>query len=1286
MDENITMFMDINGQRHFLEVGQLYLFGKLLPPNDSHNNVFHIEHEDVDEKHCCVEVSSPEDVKLYDLFSSKGTYLNGKRLMPLTKLAVKSGDVIKLGQYQCLRFYNDEQLEVSHDSSGFGDNNKNTSDIIASSPETSAHRLKRVNNNNSDNFLVPAIPSNTTKSSVSAVTKSQSSRLSNSFVVPETEAVLSNSRRSSLGFNTSNNKSRNSDSFIIPETQYCSGGGRASLASNLSIAESTTSEGDKTRMEGNFNNSTGDDDFCIPETQEFVCSQRPRPFKEKMTTLEEKSVDLNDSDDEGINGINGSDSQIRICTQDYNDGFGEEDNSLMQSQVIPLIKHNTVLLNTTAANPPRQELSPDKEHTTEEDNEVANINSDVVENEVNPQINDDLNCSTPDLFDCQALEAIVNENNQAVTALMNDGVNIFENDPPTTSAAGGGMEDEEDYLATQMFPASSNSSNKSSNNAMVDKTDKKSKEKNIFDGNDDEALTLSDKENMQPDKLDPISDLPPTQLFASNGASSEHSSTSTSSSRKSNTHKIEDKQTKQVPIGVVKPSSNVSQKQIDEDVLAEPPADNVMGDDEDDILTQAFVPPPRITKCTTTSIGSSIKATNNCFNSTLLEDKNLDRNPAAFFAEVETSPKGLEKSISNTKAFKMPERNVSTVKKTSSAVSTASTESDMDLLMCTPQFIKEHIPFSKSDDLRKSILAVKNKNLFGDDDEDDDKEDSDKDVCLVQLINVPKNTNDFDKLLPHLKQGTDNEKKSQLTKEQKAALEARKEYKFNASFGEEQNSKKDGKTSSSTLSRDERHAARDREKEDKRKSHNGEKAKGSTRHKKKDEASSGISKKERENAIDNKKTTNEKDEKTSAEELPSTSKKTETKRSSRKTKDEKEENKPIAKRQTRSAQQDTASSKDEEITVVNQANSRPSRRNTRLQSSEMLVEKETKVPARRNTRLKSKETQSSKDSVMTTDDLDSVSTQPFIRHTRARTRSRSQQKDSNEAMEKSSNSSTSTVPRVNLNSSRTLNHSNSRMNTSSLNNIENNISAGRKRKSELTAPQQIDEKKRLKRVNSQDSTTSSATSTSLSVSPRPLISITMVDPERFEKLQSKSNGLWAVAKDPKESQILVMDKTFRTFKFLLAMARGIPIVTSQWLNDINTAKSIKKVPPLNKYLLNDPGFEKKHKFTLETSLQLARENKQGLFHGYEFVMTTNIKPTPAELKAIIEISGGIVHTKSPPPAKENQKIYLISCNDDRKDWHKFRRINKNITIITTEAIMSSIMRQNCTPLSNHVLV
>lgn len=129
------------------------------------------------------------------------------------------------------------------------------------------------------------------------------------------------------------------------------------------------------------------------------------------------------------------------------------------------------------------------------------------------------------------------------------------------------------------------------------------------------------------------------------------------------------------------------------------------------------------------------------------------------------------------------------------------------------------------------------------------------------------------------------------------------------------------------------------------------------------------------------------------------------------------------------------------------------------------------------------------------------------------------------------------------------------------------------------------------------------------------ISMTMVQPELFQNLVSHSAGLWTVAKNPAESQLLVMDKAYRTFKFLLAMARGIPIVTSEWLKKINETKSL-KTAPLKDYIFSDAAFEKKHKFSFINSLKQARQ-KQRVFEDYEFLMTSGILPNPAEMKGKI---------------------------------------------------------------------
>lgn len=50
----------------------------------------------MDEKHCILEVGV-SDVYIFDLFSSKGTYVNNERLKPLERLQLKNGDEFTVG-------------------------------------------------------------------------------------------------------------------------------------------------------------------------------------------------------------------------------------------------------------------------------------------------------------------------------------------------------------------------------------------------------------------------------------------------------------------------------------------------------------------------------------------------------------------------------------------------------------------------------------------------------------------------------------------------------------------------------------------------------------------------------------------------------------------------------------------------------------------------------------------------------------------------------------------------------------------------------------------------------------------------------------------------------------------------------------------------------------------------------------------------------------------------------------------------------------------------------------
>lgn len=192
------------------------------------------------------------------------------------------------------------------------------------------------------------------------------------------------------------------------------------------------------------------------------------------------------------------------------------------------------------------------------------------------------------------------------------------------------------------------------------------------------------------------------------------------------------------------------------------------------------------------------------------------------------------------------------------------------------------------------------------------------------------------------------------------------------------------------------------------------------------------------------------------------------------------------------------------------------------------------------------------------------------------------------------------------------------------------------------------------------------------------VAMSMVEPKLFQSLVDNSPGNWCVANDPTDADVLVMDKGNRTLKFLIAMAKGIPIVTSKWLQSFNSTKT---VPRGITHFFRDHDFEKRHKFSLFKSLELARSQK--VFEGYDFVTTPSILPRPTEIKQIIECAGGKVYDEPPSP-KSDQKIYVISSMNDKKYWHKYRRCNSNIRITDSEGVMASVMRQSTLPLDTNV--
>ncbi|XP_063287444.1 mediator of DNA damage checkpoint protein 1 isoform X2 [Pelobates fuscus] len=150
---------------------------------------------------------------------------------------------------------------------------------------------------------------------------------------------------------------------------------------------------------------------------------------------------------------------------------------------------------------------------------------------------------------------------------------------------------------------------------------------------------------------------------------------------------------------------------------------------------------------------------------------------------------------------------------------------------------------------------------------------------------------------------------------------------------------------------------------------------------------------------------------------------------------------------------------------------------------------------------------------------------------------------------------------------------------------------------------------------------------------------------------------------------LVTDRVRRTVKFLCALARGIPIITLDWIEKCK--KSGCFLSP-DGFLVNDKEQEKNFNFVLSKSLQKAK--RKALFEGYEIHVTANVKPDPEHMKDIIRCSGATFLPKLPRTYKE--KCVIVSCQEDATRW---RGVPSSVPITSAEFILSGILQQEANP-------
>ncbi|XP_034077507.1 LOW QUALITY PROTEIN: mediator of DNA damage checkpoint protein 1 [Gymnodraco acuticeps] len=185
-----------------------------------------------------------------------------------------------------------------------------------------------------------------------------------------------------------------------------------------------------------------------------------------------------------------------------------------------------------------------------------------------------------------------------------------------------------------------------------------------------------------------------------------------------------------------------------------------------------------------------------------------------------------------------------------------------------------------------------------------------------------------------------------------------------------------------------------------------------------------------------------------------------------------------------------------------------------------------------------------------------------------------------------------------------------------------------------------------------------------SVSHAYKVLFTGVVDEEGERVLARLGG--RLAKGVADMNCLVTDKVRRTVKFLCAVAKGVPIVTTHWLDKSCKAGSF--LSP-NTFAVEDPEQENKFSFCLQESLRIA--SSQPLLQGYHIHVTASVKPEPVQMKDIILCSGATLLPKMPSSPKP--QTFVISCAEDLSLCGP--ALSASLPVVTAEFLLTGILQQ-----------
>ncbi|KAM6228662.1 LOW QUALITY PROTEIN: uncharacterized protein M6G45_016278 [Spheniscus humboldti] len=146
---------------------------------------------------------------------------------------------------------------------------------------------------------------------------------------------------------------------------------------------------------------------------------------------------------------------------------------------------------------------------------------------------------------------------------------------------------------------------------------------------------------------------------------------------------------------------------------------------------------------------------------------------------------------------------------------------------------------------------------------------------------------------------------------------------------------------------------------------------------------------------------------------------------------------------------------------------------------------------------------------------------------------------------------------------------------------------------------------------------------------------------------------------------LVTDRVRRTVKFLCAVARGVPVVTPEWLHE--SARSGRVLVP-GPFLVRDSQQERHFGFSLAEALRRARRHP--LLQGYEVHVTPNVRPEPEHMRDIVTCSGTFLPTM---PRTYGPRRLVISCEADAGCWAP--ALGARLPLTSPELLLTGLLRQ-----------